>query len=177
MTWILTSTGRRVDFADPQPDAIDIIDIANGLSKQCRFSGQCRAHYSVAQHCVLVSAIVPRQAAMAALLHDAAEAYMHDMPSPLKQMLPEFQTIERRLQDAIHVHFGVQISDDDRQAIAHADLVMLATERRELMPHDDEPWPTLAGIQPLMDRVFPWDHNRAWREFLERFNFLRTGRK
>lgn len=131
MTWILTSTGRRVDFADPSPDTIDIIDIANGLSKQCRFSGQCRAHYSVAQHCVLVSAIVPRHAAMAALLHDAAEAYMHDMPSPLKQMLPEFQTIERRLQDAILAHFGVQSSDDDRQAIAHTDLVLLATEQEQ----------------------------------------------
>lgn len=102
---------------------------------------------------------------------------MHDIPAPLKQMLPEYQTIELRLQDAIHAHFDVQTSDDDRQAIAHADLVLLATERRELMPHDDEPWPTLAGIQPLMDRVFPWDHNRAWREFLERFNVLRTGRR
>ncbi len=177
MTWILTSTGRRVDFADPHPDTIDIIDIANGLSKQCRFSGQCRAHYSVAQHSVLVSAIVPPQAAMAALLHDAAEAYMHDIPSPLKQMLPEYQVIERRMLGAIHAHFGVRPTEADQAAIAHADLVMLATERREIMPHDEEPWPIIAGIQPRMDRVFPWDHDRGFREFLERFNFLRTGRR
>lgn len=177
MTWILTSTGRRVDFANPQPDTIDIIDIANGLSKQCRFSGQCRAHYSVAQHSVLVSAIVPPQAALAALLHDSAEAYMNDMPAPLKRINPEYRLVEQRLQDAIHAHFGVQATEADRAAIHHADLVMLATERRELMPHDDEPWPDLEGIQPRMDRVFPWDHNRSWREFLERFNFLRTGRR
>lgn len=177
MTWILTSTGRRVDFADPQPDTIDIIDIANGLSKQCRFSGQCRAHYSVAQHCVLVSALVPPQAAMAALLHDAAEAYMHDIPSPLKQMLPEYQVIERRLLGAIHAHFGVRPTEADQAAIAHADLVMLAKEFRELMPHDDEPWKILDVIEPRIKRVFPWDHNRGFQEFLERFDSLRTRRR
>lgn len=176
MTWILTSTGRRLDFAFPAVDQIDIIDIANGLSKCCRFSGQCRAFYSGAQHSVLVSELVARPAALAALLHDAAEAYTGDWPSPLKDLIPHAQSVETEVMSAVHEHFGIWVSQSEQQAITHADLIMLATERRDLMPHDAEPWPCLEGVIPRIAKIDPWPHDTAWRLFLERFNFLRTGR-
>lgn len=176
MTWILTSTGRRLDFSIPSADQIDIIDIANGLSKCCRFSGQCRAFYSVAQHSVLVSEIVRRPVALAALLHDAAEAYTGDLPSPLKELIPQAQHVENELMHAVYEHFGLWVSPSEQQAIRHADLIMLATERRDLMPHDQEPWPCLDGVIPRIAKIEPWPHDTAWKLFLERFNFLRTGR-
>lgn len=176
MTWILTSTGRRLDFSFPAAEQIDIIDIANGLSKCCRFSGQCRAFYSVAQHSVLVSELVARPAALAALLHDAAEAYTGDFPSPLKDLIPDAQSVETEIMRAVHEHFGLWVSPADQQAIKHADLIMLATERRDLMPHDAEPWPCLDGVIPRLAKIEPWSHDTAWKLFIERFNFLRTGR-
>ena len=105
MTWILTNSGKHFDFADPQPDQIDILDIAQGLANECRYAGQCRVFYSVAQHSFLASQIVNPRLALEALLHDAAEAYCKDIPRPLKYMLPEYQAIEARVESAIRERF------------------------------------------------------------------------
>lgn len=66
-SWILTASGRHIDLLAPCPDEIMIEDIALGLSRECRFSGQTREFYSVAQHSVLVSLIVPEEFALPAL--------------------------------------------------------------------------------------------------------------
>lgn len=107
MTWLLTYSGREFDLIDPQPDMIDLIDIAHGLANECRFSGQCRFYYSVAQHSVLVSQNVPPEFAFEALMHDASEAYLKDIPRPLKQLLPDYRAIEQRVEAVIRYRFGL----------------------------------------------------------------------
>ena len=82
-----TVSGKIIDLNHPTEDMIDIKDIAAALSKICRFGGQINQFYSVAQHCVLVAAMAPAIIKKEALMHDAAEAYLLDIPKPLKHQL------------------------------------------------------------------------------------------
>ncbi len=167
MTWILTNSGKHFDFADPQPDQIDILDIAQGLANECRYAGQCRVFYSVAQHSYLASQIVSHRNALEALLHDAAEAYCKDVPRPLKYMLPDYQEIEARVEGAIRERFKLpaQMTPD----VKRADLILLATERRDLMPADDRPWPILEGITPLERKIAATHAGRSQALFIKRW--------
>lgn len=151
MSWILTRSGLHFDYADPQPDMIDISDIAYGLAAESRFAGQTLFPYSVAQHSIAVSQIVPCELRLEGLLHDASEAYMKDLPQPLKTMLPEYKAIEKRVDAVIREKFGLPATTSPE--VKHADLVMLATERRDLLPKDDTPWYLLDGITPLKERI------------------------
>jgi len=104
---ITTFSGKLFDVIDPNPADIDIHDIAFGLSRQFRFNGVTRHTYTVAQHSINVSRIVGPKMKLAALLHDASEAYLHDLPTPLKQNLHDYQNVEKRLQDIIYVAYGI----------------------------------------------------------------------
>lgn len=168
MTWILTYTGRHFDFRDPRPEIINIADIGKGLASESRFAGQTQHFYSVAQHSVLASEIVPPEFALEALLHDAAEAYCKDIPTPLKAMLPDYRAIEARVDAAIRRAFGLPewISREVRQA----DLTLLATERRDLMISDENtPWPCLAGVRPLAQAIKPLPPKEALGLFVDRY--------
>lgn len=167
MTWILTSRGKHFDYADPQPDMIDILDIAQGLSRESRYAGQTRAFYSVAQHSVACSFLVPRDFALEALLHDASEAYMKDIPRPLKELLPDYHAIEKRVDAAIRDAFGLPA--EMSAPVKKADLIMLATERRDLMPADATPWPILEGITPLDRRIIAQHEGKAQARFHQRW--------
>jgi 5'-deoxynucleotidase YfbR-like HD superfamily hydrolase len=166
MTWILTSTGKHFDLIDPQPDMIDVIDIASALANLCRFSGHCRFYYSVAQHSAMASQIVPPEFAMEALLHDASEAYLGDITRPLKQLLPDYRQIEHKVEGAIRHRFG--LPDAQSYPVTMADRVMLATERRDLMVSDETDWPILAGITPLANRLIAVNSHRAKTLFMTR---------
>jgi len=85
--WIQTISGRKFPLAEPDPNQIDIEDIAHALSMLCRFNGHCTQFYSVAEHSMHVSHEISNDLALAGLLHDAAEAYLGDVPSPLKKEL------------------------------------------------------------------------------------------
>lgn len=172
MTWILTRSGKHFDFADPQPDQVDIIDIAWGLAKECRFAGQCMGFYSVAQHSVLVSEIVPAELALEGLLHDASEAYCKDIPMPLKALLPDYKAIEQRVDRAIRAAFGLPAECSPE--IKRADIILLATERRDLMPHDPAPWAILEGVAPLPKQVWPISIPEALDWFLQNYIDLRA---
>lgn len=167
MTWILTQSGKHFDFADPQPAQIDIVDIAHALSHECRYAGHTRSFYSVAQHSVLVSRIVPAEHALEALLHDAAEAYCKDIPTPLKALLPDYNGIELSVELAIRRTFGLPIAM--QPCVKHADRILLATERRDLMPADDTPWPILSGIEPLPQPIEPLGPFDAHKLFMSRW--------
>lgn len=150
---------------------IDVRDIAHHLSLICRFHGAVRCFYSVAQHCVLVSHLVPQSGALplAALLHDSAEAYVSDLAKPVKLALPDYQSLEKRVSTLLARHFDL---DFDDPAIHDADLVALATERRDLMLATSEDWSQLAGIQPVKVVIEPWGPEMAEQAFLTRFAAL-----
>ncbi len=164
---ILTRTGIYFDYERPDLSVIDPVDIATGLSHVCRFAGQCPEFYSVAQHCVIASEEVPAEDAFAALMHDAAEAYTGDCPSPLKQLLPDFKAIEKRVEGAIAARFGLTLPWPP--SVKHVDYRLLRTERRDIMPAKGGDWPRLAEF-PLLDRVIrPWNSDHAAGEWLNRF--------
>jgi len=168
--WILSYSGRHVELRNPDPEEIRISDIARGLSRECRFAGQCREFYSVAQHSVLASGLVPQEFALEALLHDAAEAFIKDIPSPLKKLLPEYSRIEEILERVIRRKFG--LPEKMSSPVRQADRILLATEKRDLMPHDPCEWTILKGIAPLSERIVPWLPEVAMERFLQRFSEL-----
>ena len=141
---ILTHSGLEFDVCNPDPDLIEIEDIAHALSHICRFTGHSKHFYSVAQHSCLCATLVPPEHALEALLHDAAEAYIGDVSSPLKAQLPGYQAIEAKLEQAIRQRFGLPAQKTPW--VKEADLQMLAAEKAQLMPQHEEPWDILDGV-------------------------------
>jgi predicted HD phosphohydrolase len=177
---IQTFSGRRFSPLEPDPDAIDVVDIAHALAHHCRFGGHCRAYYSVAQHsCVVADAVEATGAdadtVLHALLHDASEAYLGDLPHPLKHrsaLGAFYREVEEPLQAAVLARFG--LTAEPPPIVKEMDRAALAAERAALMvAADDEWWPELAGVTPLDVPIEPWDSERAAAEFLARYEALR----
>jgi hypothetical protein len=173
---ILTRSGSYFDFSSPETSRIDIDTIAHSLAHICRFTGHTSSFYSVAQHSVLVSHLVPAEHALAGLLHDASEAYVGDVASPLKSLLPDYRAIERRVEVAVLTRFG--LSADLPACVRHADLQALATESRDLMPpHDATPWACIQGIPPHPNNIVPMQSYIARKLFLARFHEIASAGK
>lgn len=175
MSYIQTLSGKKFSYQFATADDIDIEDIANALSNICRFAGHLPEFYSVAQHSVLTSLIVPTEFAFEALMHDAAEAYCQDIPAPLKALLPDYQRIETLVDDLIRQKYG--INPEQAAVVKYADLVMLATERRDLDIDDGSVWQVLEGI-PTTDvfQITPLRPGQAFGLFMNRFNELKEAR-
>ncbi len=157
---------------EPRPEDVTIEDIAHALSNQCRFNGHCRPFYSVAQHSVHVAHLVEKlgggaDVQLQALLHDAAEAYIGDMPTPIKRILPEFLMHEERIWQAIAVRLSVPVKLNP--LVKMADRVALATERRDLMAPttkvewDELPAPDSLTISPLSPGLARWCFEKEFR--------------
>lgn len=166
MNWILTHSGRQFDFLNPTTAMIDPLDIAHALARLCRFNGHTHTHYSVAQHSLLVCELVPREDQLPALIHDATEAYLGDITSPLKALIPEYRKIEQRVWDVICEHFD--IDPVLPESVKRADIVTLATERRDLMPSHPEQWECLRGIPAMPERITPLTAEVAGMQFFSR---------
>lgn len=168
---ILTRKGY-FNLLKPTSFEYDVDDIARTLSKICRFGGRLHRFYSVASHSVYVSLCVSPQHAMAALMHDAAEAFTGDLSSPLKALLPEYKRIEDAIQEAIFAQLGLEYPL--HPSIKHADLCVLASERRDLLTKrydfgvkwDYESDPT---IKPLDFPIRPLGHKQSYLIFMARY--------
>lgn len=176
MSFIRTFTGQHIDYLNLKQEQINIEDIAVSLSNICRFAGHLPEFYSVAQHSYLCSMIVPAEFALEALLHDGVEAYCQDIPSPLKRLLPDYQAIESKV-DAI-VRQAFNLPAEMSTPVKYADLIMLATERRDLGIDDGSVWPILEGISPSEEfLIAPLKPGEAYGLFLNRFHELTAGNK
>ena len=154
--WIQTHAGIAFDLSDPKPHMFRIEDVAYALAHQCRFTGHCARHYSVSEHSRHVARMVKPEWALAALLHEVEEAYIGDLSSPLKALLRNngagraLAGIVDPIRRTAQIAFGLDLYQpstysalrrldivqmrDRGHAIKQADLRMLATERRDLMP-------------------------------------------
>ncbi len=181
--WVSTGSGKKVYPFAPDKSEFLIEDIARNLSKIVRWSGNTHAPYSVAQHSVHCSNFFrkDRHKALAALLHDASEAYIADIPRPVKAMLPDYKAVEKMLQDAIFVKFGVDPENSDvHSAVKNADEHMLFVERDRLFnnPQVMQPiwddWvlqrPTFPEFRPV--NCYPWTWRASEAKFLKKFNQL-----
>lgn len=134
--WIETGKGLKYHFLDPQPEEIDIEDIALALSNKCRYGGHTQ-FFSVAEHSLTVAYRLPKELRLAGLLHDAAEAYIADIPSPLKRVLHDYQQVEKINEQAICNKFNVDIH---LEQVKKADIAALYTEAHFLMPSQGKDW-------------------------------------
>ena len=168
MSWIQTFTGRQFRPQEPAVEDFDIRDVAHALSMLCRFNGHCRQFYSVADHSVRVCDICPPEARLWGLLHDLGEAYIGDLPRPIKPLFPEFERIEDNLLQQAARAFG--LGWPMPAAVRTADDILLATEARDLMEEPPASWGLTQG--PLVERIEPLDPASAEQAFLERFERL-----
>lgn len=179
-TSILLRSGAYLDLADPDCTVIEPIDIAAGL-RQARFAAQTRAFYTVAQHSLLVLELIEplakeiggepgRALRWCALMHDAAEAFLHDITRPLKIQLPDYRRIEATFEKRLAGHFGIVWNGPRHKLVKRADLMALAIERRDLLGNSDR-WPVLDCISSeavsALHLARIWSPEEAEDRFLE----------
>jgi len=169
-TTISLQSGATLDFVDPRSSNFTIEDVAHGLANLCRYSGQCRRFYSVAEHSLYVSEL-SEDFKLAALLHDAAEAFVADLPSPLKSLLPEYKRIENRIQRVIFDRFG--LGKDIPPEVKATEKRMLAAEQAQIMPPGTTAWAEQEGIKPALILVRHLSPTEAKKLFLSRFEELK----
>jgi hypothetical protein len=167
---IILSSGRSLYYDRPDPIVLDPEVIAHSISKLCRWTGHCLEFFSVAQHCVLVSRIVPPEHALAGLMHDASEAFVGDVNRPLKWAMERaspgmFRDIEDRLHAALAERYGFQFPFDE--SVMHADSVSLSTEKRDILPDDGIPW--IGMPPPIEQRLRPVGPKAAYRMWMDRY--------
>lgn len=188
--WQRMLSGRRLDLLDPSPLDIELADIAHGLARMARWNGQTRGPhiFSVAQHSLLVEAIMREQSpraddqfGLAALLHDSPEYVIGDMISPFKAVIGDaYKVVEHRLLAAIHIHFGLPATLDPKmtKAIKNADMGAAYLEATRLAGFAEPEAKRLFGKDPCLeldveaDYLTPWSASKAEKRFLERFKAL-----
>jgi len=172
--WIQTYMGKRFYPLSPRAQDIDPVDVAHALSLLCRYGGHVDPFYSVAEHCVLMSEWVQRehgsiQLALWALLHDATEAYVVDVPRPLKRELRDYATIEDRVMLAIAERFDLPTADMPPE-VKDADNRILLDETAALMPRRER-W-AVDEMQPLGVTIRAWAPGVAEQHYARRLEVL-----
>jgi hypothetical protein len=166
-----TSSNKKISLHNPSADMIDIHDIAHALSMICRFGGQTRQFYSVAQHSLLCCHLAPDELKFAALMHDTPKAYIHDIIKPLKRIIaPIYGEIEDKFEKVIMTKY--QISDVDLKAIKIFDMQALEIEHKQLILGEGIELDGYVGCRPGLR----WDVSRDffikafWKHGPEKFN-------
>ena len=181
LPWIETYTGRKWRFLKPQSSDVSILDLAHSLSSLCRYTGHLKEFYSVAQHSVLVSYACDPEDAFYGLMHDTSEAYCQDLNRPFKRSpgMEVYKVYETMTYEAICHAFGMSTTEPD--SVKRADLVLLATEKRDLLNQNGIDWKVWSAgkgdeIAPLPEKIIPWKQKKAEKEFLKRFMELTNGK-
>ena len=178
MSWILTALGNEVHMRFPSPGTINLATIAHHLSLINRFCGATCRPYSVAEHSLLVCEIAERDfhldchALFAALMHDAHEAYVTDLPTPAKDEIAGWRTFEERFERMVRSCFGLHTTAyQHRHALKQADLIALATEREQLLPAGAREWDVLFHVQPVtwVDLMDKGRCSLAWSDWRQAF--------
>jgi hypothetical protein len=171
---ITTYTGKYFDILNPEVYEFDINEIAVALSNLCRYTGHVNRFYSVAEHSVLVSRLVPSDLALTGLLHDASEAYLGDVSSPLKKLLPEYKAIEERVERAIADYFSIPFPYPEE--IKKADKRMYWNERKSVADNGirDGLWHQEFAAARKVDAVGLPPH-LARKSFLRRYKEIMKG--
>lgn len=179
-----TLEGRYISLINPTADEIHLDDIACSLSKECRFGGFVPRHYSVAEHACLVSELIERYSekphlAFPALHHDSPEAYLRDIPKPLKELLGEkYEELTAAFDRAIGERFGIDPADFHDPVLKFWDDYAMRLEARELKHsrgvghhwgHDEPVW-------GLLGRSLGFRDCFAEQEFRHRHNELAAGK-
>lgn len=179
--WFQTARGKMFWVLDPRAEDVDFRDISHSLSLICRFGGHCKFHYSVAQHSVLVSRIVKSndpKIQLFGLLHDAAEAYVGDVISPIKRSLDtNFKEIEKKVLNVILAALTPKVlwPADPREIaklVKAADMKALATEKRDVVVEGVGRWRATEQITPDVVEILPTSHIEAQAQFEHRFGEL-----
>ena len=174
---VQTRLGHAFDPRVGKISEIALEDIAHALSNICRYNGHCRKFYSVAEHSVLVSRIIAKmwpddhESILAGLMHDATEAYVGDVTTPLKVLFPKFMELEGQLAEDIAKKFKIKWSKQTSDRVKIADLTALSTEAR-LLFGDVSKWAAIKVYEPqndLLESGFPMSPEAAKKLFLKEF--------
>lgn len=162
-------SGPRLDIFRPDPLLLQIDQIANSLGNLCRFGGQVWHFYSVAEHCCHVSSLfdlkTQPELALAGLLHDAAEAYLGDVITPIKNLLPEYQQVEAEFHSVIFKKYGLTMGHMEK--IIWADKAAVVIEARQLTSGE---WTEGLYVNPEhWFKVESWNPDFAKARYLERY--------
>jgi hypothetical protein len=171
--WIQTFTGGAFWPLDPRVEDIRIEDIAHALSMLCRYNGHCTRFYSVAEHSVYVSRLVAPEHRLAALLHDASEAYLADVPRPVKPLLQGYAEIEAIIERKVAERFGLVWPWAPE--IKQADLAVFHDEKNQIMAPEPAPWKlpvAAAGVS-----IVGLDSGDAKMLFLAEYDQIRSTAK
>jgi 5'-deoxynucleotidase YfbR-like HD superfamily hydrolase len=167
--------GEYFDFLDPDSSVYTVATIAHALSNLCRYTGHVNRFYSVAEHSVLVSLSVPKKFALEGLFHDAAEAFLGDVSSPLKKLLPEYRALEDAAMASIARRFNLSPWKLHSLEVHQADKRMYHAERQQIAPGKDDLWHTnLRAVRSVKPVGF--SPTVAETLFLERYKELTEGR-
>lgn len=174
---MVTNSGKVIDYERLTPDMLDHNDIGHALAHQCRYAGHIGQHYSVAQHLCLAARYcrwVSPQQAYDALMHDAAEAYVTDLPRALKRCsyLKDYAKLEDLVQGLISEKYGC--AAEKNLIVQTVDVKLACTEIRDLLPQAVEVFKTdYADVVPFEDLVWPWSADHAKENWLKMFHGLR----
>lgn len=173
--WMSVYTGGKFFPLDPKPEEIFIGDIAHALSLNNRFNGHTKWPYSVAQHSVLCAKYIEgnNNTKLAALLHDATEAYIGDMIRPIKFYMQDFKEIEHKIEKVIMKKFGVVFDKQTQAEVKTIDNLMCSAEKRDLHPTKTY-WFNMPDPSSI-PKIEPWGHSYAKGQFMRMFNELYNG--
>lgn len=168
--WIMTFTGKKFYPTNPDSDLINIVDIAHALSNICRYAGHSKFFYSVGQHSILLAEYVKKiglskEHQLAALTHDSSEAYLVDIPKPVKHCFKGYAEAEDKVSDAVAQKFG--FSPDLFLEVKPYDVSILLDEVAVLYDAPRSVWNVNA--EPLGVKIESWTSEFTKQKFLQTY--------